>query len=80
MINNIGKLYTDVIGNINLDPNCSEYVKVLWSWIKSLFKLNQSAKTGVDNVNYIQKLSKEINETNHKREASQSHNSTNMAI
>jgi len=49
-VNNISKLYSDIFGINYKDQNSSDYIKELWSWIKSLFQLNKKDKESI-NVN-----------------------------
>lgn len=49
-MNNISKLYSDIFGINYKDQNSSDYIKELWSWIKSLFQLNKKDKESI-NVN-----------------------------
>jgi len=38
----LSKLYSDILGKkIKVDQNSSEFIKLIWSWIKSLLQINK---------------------------------------
>ena len=51
LIENIGNLHSEVFGYDKVDHNSSQYIKVLWSFIKSLFQIKEKSESKQQNTN-----------------------------